>query len=150
MKPDYLYDPHAMKAAEEHCRAANPYRWQPEKDGTTRPGPETEPDSEEAFADRIEVACCHAQQLDQLLSMRDRLSAIGAEMEPQEEISVMAGESNANRALAHLMRNTSRDTVTRHDAVRSRPARFVFRRTAAGGHRLSGRTGFTADGPRSG
>lgn len=24
MKPDYLYDPHAMKAAEEHCRAANP------------------------------------------------------------------------------------------------------------------------------
>ena len=31
------------------------------------------------------------------------MSAIGAEMEPQEEISVMAGESNANRALAHLM-----------------------------------------------
>lgn len=104
MDQNYLYDPHARKAAEDIvallilCR-----QLQPEKDSRDRQGPETYPDSEDAFADRIQAACCHALQLEQLLPLRDRLSAIGAEMERRGEISVMAWESYANRALAHLM-----------------------------------------------
>lgn len=104
MDQNYLYDSHARKATEDIVALLTLCRQlQPEKCSRDLQEPETYPDSEDAFADRIQAACCHALQLDQLLPMRDRLSAIGAEMERRGEISFMAGENYANRALAHLM-----------------------------------------------
>lgn len=100
----YPYDPHARKAAEDIVALLTLcQQLQSEKDGIKRPAPRIYSCDEEEFADRIQAACGHALQLYQLLPMRDRLSAIGAEMERRGEITVMFGESYANRALAHLM-----------------------------------------------
>lgn len=76
---------------------------QSEKDGRNRPPPEAYSRDEDSFADRIRTACGHAQQLRQLLPMMTTLSAIGAEMERRGEITVITGESYADRALEHLV-----------------------------------------------
>lgn len=75
---------------------------QSEKDGRERPAPGTYSRDEDEFSDRIRSACGHALQLRRLLPVMTTLSAIGAEMERQGEISVLPGEDYAQKALARL------------------------------------------------
>lgn len=75
---------------------------QSEKDGRERPSPGTYSRDEDAFADRIRMACGYALQLRQLIPMMKSLSAIGAEMERLGEISVLPGEDYSQKALARL------------------------------------------------
>ncbi|MHA0962776.1 hypothetical protein [Enterobacter cancerogenus] len=104
MKQDYLYDPHANKAADDIITLLNLcQQLQSEKDGKERPVPEVYSRDEDEFAERIRAACGYGLQLRQLLPMMSIMSAIGAEMECRGEISIMTGESYSNRALTHLM-----------------------------------------------
>jgi len=75
---------------------------QSEKDCGERPAPGTYSRDEDEFAERIRSACGHALQLRRLLPVTMTLSAIGAEMERREEISVLPCEDYALKALARL------------------------------------------------
>lgn len=103
MKPDYLNTPCANEGADDVIALLKLcQQLQSEKDGRERPAPGTYSRDEDEFADRIRSACVHALQLRQLLPITTTLSAIGAEMERQGEISVLPGEDYAQKALARL------------------------------------------------
>lgn len=79
-----------------------------DKQGEFRP---TNFRDEDEFADHIWVACGQALQLRQLLPMMTTLSAVGAEMERQGEISLLPGEDYAEKALNWLMGQYVKDEV---------------------------------------
>jgi len=75
---------------------------QSENDDRERPVHGTYSCDEDDFADRIRSVCGHVLQLRRLLPVTTTLSAIGAGMERQGEISVLPGEDYAQNALARL------------------------------------------------
>jgi hypothetical protein len=104
MKPDFLKDLHANEVADDIIALLKLcQQLQSEKDGRERPEPGAYSRDEDEFAERVRTACGHALQLRRLIPMMKSLSAIGAGMERRGEITVITGESYADRALEHLM-----------------------------------------------
>lgn len=104
MKPAYLNDPHANKVADDIIALLKMcQQLQSEKDSRERAAPEAYSREEDEFADRIRAACGNATLLRQLLPILSIMSSIGSELEHRGKISVMTGESYADRALEYLM-----------------------------------------------